>query len=74
MTPGMKQHAPDNKWDLVDAVSRSPLLSAAQIAPGIELADVERMLLAADGMPAAEQERLITSVRELADVYVRLAP
>ena len=70
----MDQHALDHKWDLVDAVSRSPLLGEAQIAPGIELADVERTLLAADGLPAAEQERLITSVRELADVFVRLAP
>ena len=73
MTPGMNQHALDHKWDLVDAVSRSPLLGTPQIAPGIELAEVERILLGADGLPAAEKERLIASVRELADVYVRLA-
>ena len=64
---------PRHKWDLVDAVSRSPLLGPPQIAPGIELAEVERILLGADGLPAAEKERLISSVRELADVYVRLA-
>lgn len=72
MTTGMDQHALDHKWDIVDAVSRSPLLGSPRIAPGIELSDVERTLLAADAMPAAELERLIASVRELADVYVRL--
>ena len=70
---GMDQHALDHKWDLVDAVSRSPLLGTPQIAPGIELAEVERILLGADGLPAVEKERLITSARELADVYIRLA-
>jgi len=69
----VEQHALEHKWDLVDAVSRSPLLGTPQIAPGIELAEVERILLGADGLPAAEKERLITSVRELADLYVRLA-
>ena len=74
MDPGMDQHAHDHRWDIVDAVGRSPLLVAPQIAPGIELADVERALLAADGLPAVERERLIASARELADVFVRLAP
>ena len=50
-----------------------PLLGTPQIAPGIELAEVERILLGADGLSAAEKERLISSARELADVYVRLA-
>ena len=70
---GMNQHALDHKWDLVDAVSRSPLLGTPQIAPGIELAEVERILLDTDALPAAEKERLIASARELADVYVRYA-
>ena len=61
----MNQHALDHKWDLVDAVGRSPLLGTPQIAPGIELAEVERILLGADGLPAAEKERLISSAREL---------
>jgi hypothetical protein len=69
----MDQHALDHKWDLVDAVSRSPLLGTPQIAPGIELVEVERILLGADALPAAEKERLIASARELADAYVRYA-
>lgn len=74
MTPGMNQHAIDHKWDLVDAVSRSPLFGTVpKVAPGIELAEVERLLLATAELAASEQERLIASVRELADVYVRLA-
>lgn len=64
----------DHKWDLVDAVGRSPLLGSPEIAPGIELADVERLLLDSGGLSAAERERMIASVRELAGVYVRLAP
>lgn len=69
----MDQHALDHKWDLVDAVSRSPLLGTPQTAPGIELAEVERVLIGADGLSASEKERLLASVRELADTYVRLA-
>jgi hypothetical protein len=63
----------EHKWDLVDAVSRSPLLGPARIRPGIDLADVERRLLATGELPASDRERLIGSVRELADVYGRLA-
>jgi hypothetical protein len=62
----------DHKWDLVDAVSRSPLLGPPRIKPGIDLAAVERRLLTADGLSAAERERLIAAVRELAEVYARL--
>jgi hypothetical protein len=62
----------EHKWDLVDAVSRSPLLAPARIRPGIDLADVERMLLASEDLPASERERLVGAVRELADVYGRL--
>lgn len=62
----------EHKWDLVDAVSRSPLLAPASIRPGIDLADVERRLLASQNLPASDRERLIDSVRELADVYGRL--
>ena len=62
----------EHKWDLVDAVSRSPLLGPASIRPGIDLADVERRLLASENLPASDRERLIGSVRELADVYGRL--
>jgi hypothetical protein len=60
------------RWDLVDAVSRSPLLGPPQVRPGIDLADVERRLLVTDELPAAERERLLDSVRELADVVERL--
>jgi hypothetical protein len=62
----------EHKWDLVDAVSRSPLLAPPRIRPGIDLADVERRLLATDQLSASDQERLIGSVKELADVYDRL--
>jgi hypothetical protein len=62
----------EHRWDLVDAVSRSPLLGAPQIVGGIELADVEQMLLETDELPAVERERLIAAVRTLADVYIRL--
>lgn len=62
----------EHKWDLVDAVSRSPLLAPARIRPGIDLADVERRLLASEDLPASERERLVGAVRELADVYGRL--
>ena len=62
----------ERKWDLVDAVSKSPLLGPPVVRPGIDLADVERRLLSADGLSAAERERLITAVRELAEVYARL--
>jgi hypothetical protein len=63
----------EHKWDLVDAVSRSPLLAPPTIRPGIDLADVERRLLASETLPASDRERLIAAVRELADVYSRLA-
>lgn len=62
----------EHKWDLVDAVSRSPLLAPPTIRPGIDLADVERRLLASEDLPASDRERLIGSVRELAEVYGRL--
>jgi hypothetical protein len=62
----------EHKWDLVDAVSRSPLLGPPRIRPGIDLATLEQRLLAADVLSASERERLIGSVRELADVYERL--
>jgi hypothetical protein len=64
--------AHEHRWDLVDAVSRSPLLGPPRIRPGIELAAVERRLLVTDELPAAERERLLESVRELADVVERL--
>jgi hypothetical protein len=62
----------ERRWDLVDAVSRSPLLGPPRIRPGIDLAAVERRLLATDELAAAERERLLGSVRELADVFARL--
>jgi hypothetical protein len=62
----------EHKWDLVDAVSKSPLLAPPRIRPGIDLADVERRLLASEDLPASERERLVGAVRELADVYGRL--
>jgi hypothetical protein len=65
-------HAHEHRWDLVDAVTRSPLLGPPQIRPGIDLATVERRLLATDELPAAERERQIKSFRELADVFSRL--
>ena len=64
----------EHKWDLVDAVSRSPLLQPPRVRPGIDLAAVEQRLLAADELPVAERERLIPSVRELADVLARIKP
>jgi hypothetical protein len=63
---------PERNWDLVDAVGKSPLLGPPVVRPGIDLAGVERRLLSADGLSAAERERLIASVRELAEVYARL--
>ena len=66
------QMHPERKWDLVDAVSKSPLLGPPVVRPGIDLAAIERRLLSADGLSAAERERLIASVRELAEVYARL--
>jgi hypothetical protein len=62
----------EHKWDLVDAVSRSPLLGQPQIRPGIDLADVERRLLATNELSASDRERLIGAVRELAEVYGRV--
>ena len=73
MTTGMTDLALDHRWDLVDAVSRSPLLGLPEMPAGIELADVEKALREADGLSAAERERLIASLRELASVYVQLA-
>jgi hypothetical protein len=64
--------AHEHRWDLVDAVSRSPLLGPPRVRPGIDLADVERRLLVTDEVPAAERERLLALVRELADIYGRL--
>jgi hypothetical protein len=64
----------EHKWDLVDAVGRSPLLQPPRVRPGIDLAAVEKRLLAADELPVAERERLIGSVRELADVWARIKP
>jgi hypothetical protein len=64
--------AHEHRWDLVDAVSRSPLLGPPQVRPGIDLAVVERRLLAAEDLPAADRERLLDCVRELADVFSRL--
>jgi len=64
--------ASERRWDLVDAVGRSPLLGPPRLRPGIDLAAVERRLLATEELPAAERERLLDSVRELADVYARL--
>ena len=49
-----------------------PLLAPPSIRPGIDLADVERRLLASEDLPASDRERLIGSVRELAEVYGRL--
>ena len=72
--PGMSNESVDHQWDLVDAVGRSPLLGSAQVPPGIELREVEQALLAADEILAADRERLIASVRELAEAYVRLSP
>jgi hypothetical protein len=57
----------DLSWELVDAIGRSPILQAAHVPTGIELAEVERLLLAADDMDAVERERLLVAVRELAD-------
>jgi len=62
----------EHKWDLVDAVSRSPLLGPSTVRPGIDLADVERRLLASEDLPASDRERLIAAVRELAAVYSQL--
>jgi hypothetical protein len=56
----------DLSWELVEAVGRSPLLQQPSIEPGIELADVERALLAADDVEAVERERLLAATRELA--------
>ena len=60
------------RWDLVDAVSRSPVLSPARIRSGVTLSEVERLLLTTTALPVADRERLINSARELIDVYDRL--
>jgi hypothetical protein len=56
----------DLSWELVDAVARSPLLQEARVPRGVELAEVERRLLEADDVTAAERERLLAAARELA--------
>lgn len=53
-------------WELVDAVARSPLLQEPRVPRGVELAEVERMLLEADDVDAVERERLLTAAHELA--------
>lgn len=63
----------DHKWDIVDAVIDSPLFGTPQLVRGLDLADVEEALLAADDMAACERERLLKAVRELGDVYVALS-
>jgi hypothetical protein len=64
--------AVEPNWELVDAVARSPLLGGAEIEPGIDLADVERALLATDCVAAADCERLVIAARELATAFRRL--
>jgi hypothetical protein len=61
------------RWDLIDAVSRSPLLGPPQLAQGIDLARVEQTLLSDGSLLAADRERLIAAARELAAVYRTLA-
>jgi hypothetical protein len=62
----------DQSWEIVDAIARSPLLRKAQIEPGIDLADVERALLATDRLTAHECELFLVAARELARAYGRL--
>jgi hypothetical protein len=57
------------RWDLVDAVGRSPLFTPPQLEPGIDLASIEQVLLRDLQLRAAERERLIAAARELAAVY-----
>jgi hypothetical protein len=59
-------------WDIVDAVARSPLFSEGEVEPGIDLAAVERALLASERISAHERERLLLAARELARVFRRL--
>jgi hypothetical protein len=66
------QNLPEQKWDLVKAVARSPLLSSPHVNAGIELAAVERILLEADELAAAHRERLLQATRELAKLYSAL--
>jgi hypothetical protein len=56
----------DLNWDIVDAVARSPLLNEPTVPSGVELAEVERKLLAADDVEAVERERLLAAAHELA--------
>jgi len=63
----------ERSWEIVDAVARSPLLSSAEVEPGIDLAAVERALLATDCVTASDCERLVLATRELARTYRRLA-
>lgn len=60
------------RWDLIDAVGRSPLLTPPQVEPGIDLAFVEQALLRDLTLRAADRERLIAAARELAAVYRRV--
>jgi hypothetical protein len=66
------QNLPEHKWELVNAVARSPLLSSPQVSQGIELAAVERILLETDELAAADRERLLHTTRELAKLYSAL--
>jgi hypothetical protein len=59
----------EHRWDIVDAVSRSPLFNSAELAAGVDLAHVERFLLTTELISASELERLIDAVRELARIY-----
>jgi hypothetical protein len=56
----------DLSWELVEAVARSPLLQEPVVPRGIELADIERSLLATDDIDASERERLLDATHELA--------
>jgi hypothetical protein len=56
----------DLSWELVDSVTRSPLLQEPRIGRGVELAEVERKLLEADDVDAIERERLLAAAYELA--------
>jgi hypothetical protein len=64
--------AVERNWEIVDAVARSPLFAEAEVEPGIDLAAVERALLATDRVAASDCERLVLATRELARTYRRL--
>jgi hypothetical protein len=69
----METDAASVRWDLVDAVGRSPLFTPPQLEPGMDLSIVEEALLRDVRLLAADRERLIAAVRELANVYSALA-